>query len=54
LLARASQAQEDEFGDGELAEQPLVEFGAEDEEGSDIEGISDDEENGGMSDGEPE
>lgn len=35
----------------ELVEQPLVELGVEDENGNDIEGISDDEEDAGTSDG---
>ena len=38
----------------EPAEQPLVELGVEDENGNDIEGISDDEEDAGTSDGELE
>ncbi|KAH6881076.1 hypothetical protein B0T10DRAFT_411332 [Thelonectria olida] len=54
LLARANQAQQDELADMEPAEQPLVELGVEDEDGNDIEGISNDEEEGGTSDGEPE
>jgi hypothetical protein len=40
--------------DGEPAEQPLVEFSVEDEEGNDIEEVSDDEEDGDRSDGKPE
>lgn len=38
----------------EPAEQPLIELGVEDEDGNDIEGISNDEEEEGTSDGEPE
>ncbi|KAH7186843.1 hypothetical protein DER44DRAFT_816761 [Fusarium oxysporum] len=54
LLARANQARQDELEDGEPAEQPLVEFSVEDEEGNDIEEVSDDGEDGDRSDGEPE
>ncbi|KAL6405412.1 integrase core domain protein [Ilyonectria robusta] len=54
LLARANQAQQEELADMEPAEQPLVELGVEDENGNDIEGISDDEEDAGTSDGELE
>ncbi|KAM6505360.1 hypothetical protein FSOLCH5_014584 [Fusarium solani] len=54
LLARADQARQGELEDGEPAEQPLVEFSVEDEEGNDIEEISDDGEDGDRSDGEPE
>ncbi|EFZ04318.1 Uncharacterized protein MAA_01392 [Metarhizium robertsii ARSEF 23] len=42
LLDRATHAQQDDFEDGEPTEEPLVELGFEDEEGNDIEGISDD------------
>ncbi|KID82126.1 hypothetical protein MGU_10562 [Metarhizium guizhouense ARSEF 977] len=52
LLERTDQAREDELGDGEPAEQPLIELGAEDEEGDDIEGISDEGENSDSSNGE--
>lgn len=54
LLARANQAREGELADGDPAEQPLVELGVEDEEGSDIEGLSSDEENEDFSGREPE
>ncbi|EXM13626.1 hypothetical protein RAB80_014374 [Fusarium oxysporum f. sp. vasinfectum] len=54
LLARANQARQDKLEDGEPAEQPLVEFSVEDEEGNDIEEVSDDGEDGDRSDGEPE
>ncbi|KAM6504687.1 hypothetical protein FSOLCH5_015189 [Fusarium solani] len=54
LLERANQARGEELGDGEPAEQPLVELGFEDEEGNDIEGISDDGEDSDSSNGEPE
>ncbi|KAG7403441.1 hypothetical protein Forpe1208_v016544 [Fusarium oxysporum f. sp. rapae] len=43
LYERANQASQNEFGDGNPAEQPLVELGYEDEEGNDVEGISDGE-----------
>lgn len=42
MLDRATQAQQDDFEDGEPTEEPLVELGFEDEEGNDIEGTSDD------------
>ncbi|KAM4060899.1 hypothetical protein HRG_014369 [Hirsutella rhossiliensis] len=56
LLEQANQAREGEFGDGEPAEQPLVELGFEDEQGSDMEKIpvSDDGEDSDGSNGEPE
>ncbi|KAM4060857.1 hypothetical protein HRG_014336 [Hirsutella rhossiliensis] len=54
LLERANRAREEELGDGQSAEQPLVELGFEDEEGTDIEGISGDEEESNSSNEEPE
>ena len=51
---RANQASYNELGDGEPAEQPLVELGYEDEEGNDLEGISDDGEDSEISNEEPE
>ncbi|EXK23574.1 hypothetical protein FOMG_19664 [Fusarium oxysporum f. sp. melonis 26406] len=44
LYERANQASQNELGDGEPAEQPLIELGYEDEEGNDVEEISNDEE----------
>lgn len=44
MLTRVNQAQQEELVSGEQAEEPLVELGHSDEEGPDIEGMS---ENGG-------
>ncbi|EXM13390.1 hypothetical protein V3481_006933 [Fusarium oxysporum f. sp. vasinfectum] len=44
LYERANQASQNELGYGEPAEQPLIELGYEDEEGNDVEEISNDEE----------
>lgn len=54
MYDRANQAFHNELEDGEPAEQPLVELGYEDEEGNDMEGISDDEQDGETSDEEAE
>lgn len=54
LLSRVKQAQEDDLADTEPTEQPLVEISVENEEGSDIERMSDDEGSGNMYEGELE
>lgn len=51
LLERAAQAREDELGDGDAAEQPIIETSVEDEQGDDIEEISDDDADSDSSDG---